>query len=175
MVKPIPAVFFAALLASGCGTTPEERSVSGAGIGAGAGAIVGAVSGLSVLEGAALGAVAGALTGALTKEEDIYLGNPAWKQGAGEKPASPEKEKAAAYRDVTPEATGVPSTVVAQVQEGLAKLGYSPGPVDGIYGPKTRQAVRRYQQDNGLPVDGQVTQSLADHIDSLVRISLITI
>ncbi|MBI2873748.1 MAG: peptidoglycan-binding protein, partial [Firmicutes bacterium] len=29
-----------------------------------------------------------------------------------------------------------------------------PGPVDGIYGPKTANGVRAYQQREGLPVDG---------------------
>jgi len=65
---------------AGCGTAPEERALSGAGIGAGAGAALGAVTGMSVATGAIVGAAAGAATGALTDERQVNLGDPAWKK-----------------------------------------------------------------------------------------------
>jgi peptidoglycan hydrolase-like protein with peptidoglycan-binding domain len=34
--------------------------------------------------------------------------------------------------------------VVQRVQERLAERGYDPGPVDGKWGPKTRQAVKQH-------------------------------
>lgn len=42
------------------------------------------------------------------------------------------------------------------VQEILKDMGgpYDPGPVDGVDGPKTRAAVKQFQGDNGLTVDG---------------------
>src|SRR5689334_20787386 len=40
------------------------------------------------------------------------------------------------------------------VQLALATLGYNPGPIDGFYGPLTYLAVTKFQQDNGLIVDG---------------------
>jgi len=46
------------------------------------------------------------------------------------------------------------------VQERLAELGYDPGPVDGIVGPRTRAAIREFQADVGLPVDGHVSDGL---------------
>jgi hypothetical protein len=33
---------------------------------------------------------------------------------------------------------------VREVQEALAKSGYDPGPIDGIMGPRTRAALRKY-------------------------------
>jgi g-D-glutamyl-meso-diaminopimelate peptidase len=45
---------------------------------------------------------------------------------------------------------------VKLVQSLLTKIGYDPGPVDGIYGDKTRQAVLEFQIDNRLPPDGVV-------------------
>jgi murein L,D-transpeptidase YcbB/YkuD len=45
---------------------------------------------------------------------------------------------------------------VTRLQQRLHQLGYSPGPVDGIFGAQTEQAVRRFQQDRGLVPDGVV-------------------
>nr|AKQ03973.1 hypothetical protein [uncultured gamma proteobacterium Rifle_16ft_4_minimus_39789] len=156
MIMRVISVLGLCVLIGACGTTPEERGISGAGIGAGAGAIVGAVTGLSVVEGAVLGAVAGGLTGALTKEESVNLGEPAWKQGSNQ----PSSQTTTAYQ--TP-VSGEKSTVIG-IQKGLLDLGYNPGPVDGVNGPKTQKAIRQYQADHGLIVDGQATPALMDHI-----------
>ncbi|MFA5675802.1 MAG: M14 family metallopeptidase [Christensenellales bacterium] len=51
---------------------------------------------------------------------------------------------------------GAFGTDVMQIQSLLTRLGYSPGPVDGVYGPRTRQAVREFQRDFGLAADGIV-------------------
>jgi hypothetical protein len=58
---------------TGCGTTKQERGLSGAGIGAGAGAAAGAITGGSILGGAVLGGVVGGATGVLTDKDDINL------------------------------------------------------------------------------------------------------
>jgi hypothetical protein len=41
---------------------------------------------------------------------------------------------------------------IIQAQKRLKELGYDPGPVDGISGNKTRKAITKYQQTNGLTV-----------------------
>lgn len=43
---------------------------------------------------------------------------------------------------------------VTYLQEALVQLGYSLGKIDGIYGPKTQQAVEKFQSDNKLKIDG---------------------
>jgi Putative peptidoglycan binding domain len=43
-----------------------------------------------------------------------------------------------------------PFDVTAQVQRALAARGYYYGPIDGILGPGTRNAIQRYQIDHGL-------------------------
>jgi len=45
---------------------------------------------------------------------------------------------------------------IRAVQEILKDMGgrFDPGPVDGVDGPQTRQAVKNFQEDNGLTVDG---------------------
>lgn len=49
-----------------------------------------------------------------------------------------------------------PVTVMTGVQARLNNLGYSTGPVDGIQGPRTTEAVREFQEKYGLTVDGVV-------------------
>ena len=43
---------------------------------------------------------------------------------------------------------------VRTIQEKLKRWGYYTGNVDGIYGSQTVAAVKRFQQKNGLTVDG---------------------
>src|SRR5262249_8573055 len=43
---------------------------------------------------------------------------------------------------------------VRALQRRLARAGYAPGPIDGLYGPRTEQAVVRFQAARGLLVDG---------------------
>jgi g-D-glutamyl-meso-diaminopimelate peptidase len=45
---------------------------------------------------------------------------------------------------------------VKLVQSLLARIGYDPGPVDGVFGPQTQRAVISFQRDNGLTPDGIV-------------------
>lgn len=46
------------------------------------------------------------------------------------------------------------------IQESLRSTGYNPGPVDGVLGPRTREAIRRYQADHGIQATGQPTGQL---------------
>jgi len=75
----------------------------------------------------------------------------------------------------TTSALSVPTTTLkpgdtgAQVralQRALKALGYSPGAIDGNYGPSTQQAVVRFQQASGLTADGVVGPKT---LDALVR------
>jgi len=45
---------------------------------------------------------------------------------------------------------------VAELQERLLALGFSPDRVDGVFGPRTEKAVRRFQGGVGLAIDGGV-------------------
>ncbi|MEJ1995553.1 MAG: peptidoglycan-binding domain-containing protein [Limibacillus sp.] len=132
------------LILAGCGSSTGDRAASGAGIGAGVGAAVGAVTGLSILQGVVIGAAAGGLTGGLTDASTIDLGDPIW--ASNDQPAN--------------------DAAVSRVQAALTRLGYDPGPIDGIYGSKTEQAIRSYQRNNGLTVDGRPTAQLAQHMEN---------
>ena len=43
---------------------------------------------------------------------------------------------------------------VRSLQRTLRRLGWSPGPVDGLFGPRTEAAVVRLQRSAGLAADG---------------------
>ncbi len=49
-----------------------------------------------------------------------------------------------------------PETEVTGVQARLNNLGYNTGPVDGIQGPRTTDAIQQFQAKYGLDVDGVV-------------------
>jgi len=130
------------LTLAACGDTQGERGLSGAAIGAGAGAVIGAVTPIGPAGGALIGGAAGAATGVLTTPSQVNLGKPVYKSStAGH-------------------------SVVRDIQAGLQRLGYNPGSADGRMGPKTSAAIRKYQQDNGMTVDGRPSQAVLDSIRS---------
>jgi hypothetical protein len=51
-------------------------------------------------------------------------------------------------------------SMAARVQRQLAAAGYYRGAIDGIVGDGTRRAIRNYERDNGLPVDGRIDDQL---------------
>jgi len=53
-----------------------------------------------------------------------------------------------------------------QIQEALHRLGYYDGPVDGIFGPLTRAAIRRFQESIGGQGTGHLTAAEATRLVS---------
>jgi hypothetical protein len=51
-----------------------------------------------------------------------------------------------------------PDRVTVDVQEQLARAGYYDGPIDGILGPMTREAIAAYQADNGLAITSAIDE-----------------
>ncbi len=137
-----------------CGTSPQDRAISGGGIGAGVGTVVGAITGLTLLEGALIGTGLGAAFGGFTDAEDFNLGQPIWRQYS----TTPTNQTAGSGPKT--------SNMVAATQANLARLGYNSGPVDGQYGPQTASAIREFQRDQGLPEDGKLSGQVALDIEN---------
>jgi hypothetical protein len=138
------ALFAAALLA-GQALVPNaasaqviERGVQGA-IG---GAIIGGLidGGRGAGRGAAIGAGVGVVTGAI--EADNARQAEAYGPGPYE---------------------GGPN-LVYDTQVELQRLGFNPGPADGVYGQRTAEAISEYQYAYRLPVTGQPSPALLDHM-----------
>jgi hypothetical protein len=55
-----------------------------------------------------------------------------------------------------------PDRVVSEVQAQLERDGYYAGPIDGVLGPMTRQAIADFQADNGLAITSTVDEPTLD-------------
>jgi len=56
---------------------------------------------------------------------------------------------------------GQTGELIKKLQEGLAYLGYHPGPIDGHFGTMTEDAVEAFQKKSKIYVDGKVGSSTA--------------
>ncbi|MEZ0261010.1 MAG: peptidoglycan-binding protein [Alphaproteobacteria bacterium] len=54
---------------------------------------------------------------------------------------------------------------VKMIQQRLADRGHYNGQVDGLWGPRTTEAVGAFQAANGLPSDGKLTHATLDKLD----------
>jgi hypothetical protein len=115
-----------------------ERGVQGGVVGAIIGGIVG--GGRGVGTGAAIGAGVGIVT------------------GAAEADANARAYDSQYYGAPPPPPGG--SDLVFNIQTSLVRLGYDPGPPDGLYGQSTADAISQYQHANRLPVDGRPSPQL---------------
>ena len=70
-----------------------------------------------------------------------------------------EKERALAK-----EAARAAKAKLKQVQSLLLGLNYDVGTPDGIMGSKTVSAIKSYQEQKGLSIDGVVSEALIDHL-----------
>jgi peptidoglycan hydrolase-like protein with peptidoglycan-binding domain len=56
------------------------------------------------------------------------------------------------------------SQEVRQVQQALSSKGFDPGQIDGIYGPNTAKALRQFQRQENLKVNGEIDASTLSHL-----------
>jgi peptidoglycan hydrolase-like protein with peptidoglycan-binding domain len=60
---------------------------------------------------------------------------------------------------------GSTDPAVRDLQVALKTLGFDPGPVDGVFGQQTENAVKQFQQAKEIPVDGIVGRVTWINID----------
>lgn len=61
---------------------------------------------------------------------------------------------------------------VKTIQESLIKLGYKPGPIDGLFGEKTETAVIKFQEEHNLYADGIVGPNTWKELIEAMRVHL---
>jgi hypothetical protein len=76
------------------------------------------------------------------------------------KPPAPSASVAVAF----PEEAHMSGSDRQRLQTALLHLGYYDGRVDGVFGPETRAAIRRYQHEIGAEMTGQVTPAQAGRL-----------
>jgi peptidoglycan hydrolase-like protein with peptidoglycan-binding domain len=84
-----------------------------------------------------------------------------WKQeNLGQQQAQASQAQPSAAQGASAQGTATPKAadpqLVRNVQKELKSEGIDPGPVDGIWGPKTSQGVRQFQKAQGLEETGQL-------------------
>lgn len=150
---PLTAIAVSAMLLAGSATSASAGHINGhRGSGLGnilGGAAVGALIGGAAKgkKGAAVGAGIGALVGAAAS--------------SNARPAPPPRP---AYAAPPPPRPVYGGGLVYNIQASLSRLGYNPGPVDGVYGQRTADAIGAYEFDNKLAVTGQPSDSLLYHL-----------
>lgn len=55
---------------------------------------------------------------------------------------------------------------VTELQQALKSAGFNPGPIDGIFGPRTQAALRAYQESIGVPVTGVYDDATKAKLDA---------
>lgn len=85
-----------------------------------------------------------------------------WPERAPQKPV----RVVSAEQPVMPAAGGPIGyrPIVEETERLLSNLGYDPGPVDGVLTWKTREALRAYQADSALPVNGRMTRRSVENM-----------
>lgn len=73
-------------------------------------------------------------------------------------------EERAAVVDATPRDPTLNFVEAKELQTLLATSGLTPGPVDGIVGPRTAAAIRRYEEREGLSPSGLASYTILQHL-----------
>jgi len=58
--------------------------------------------------------------------------------------------------------------LVREIQQILTDLGYEPGPIDGLYGSKTRAAIQAFQRENDLEPKGSATPRVLEALKKVL-------
>ena len=85
--------------------------------------------------------------------------NPAWARVGGTVP------------DPRPLEERLPHPLVERMQKALAAIDLYKGPVDGILGPKTEDAIRTFQRRTGIRPDGIVTKGLVESAETAPQVN----
>lgn len=150
---PVVTLSSLALLAA-CGETSTQRTGTGAAGGALAGAVVGGPVGAVV--GGGVGAVAGANRDKIDQGTDKAADATREKVAETADKIEGERQPTSARSADRTAGPALSNAEVKDAQTVLKNIGLYDGSIDGIYGPRTREAVGDFQAQNDLPKSGRL-------------------
>ena len=103
----------------------------------------------------------------LTGARQPAAGEAAAVASASPPPAAPVSTLVAPTPEEVESLLGLGRVERRRVQQGLGSLGYGPGPADGLFGVRTRDAIRRYQGAKGFEATGYLS---AEESEALVAL-----
>jgi peptidoglycan hydrolase-like protein with peptidoglycan-binding domain len=95
---------------------------------------------------------------------------PAWSQDlpAGRSQPSAQQPRSGTNEDIPGPRSSRPQELsqndMRLIQRALQEKGYTPGNMDGRADEATRSAIRKFQQDQGIPVTGTVDEKTANQL-----------
>jgi peptidoglycan hydrolase-like protein with peptidoglycan-binding domain len=94
---------------------------------------------------------------------------PSWSQDdpRGSRPVNPEQSRPGASENVPAArsaAQELSTNDMKLVQQRLREKGYDPGTINGTADETTRAAIRKFQQDQGVPVTGTIDERTANQL-----------
>jgi hypothetical protein len=89
----------------------------------------------------------------------------AMRRQQGLPPFAEMNQDVADYVDVELDRYRARRANVIRAQMALDALGYDAGPVDGLLGPRTTEAIKHYQRRAGLPATGELTDEQVDALE----------
>lgn len=150
LARTAAAALLVSAMGAGTSSTPAEAQIAERAIqGAIGGAVIGGVARgkRGIGPGAAIGAAAGAVVGAVEADRRRKY-----------------RKRRTYRRATTARQVSRHDPLVYDTQAALTNLGYQPGPVDGVWGKKTSNAISAYQDENGLLVTGVPSDALLAHM-----------
>jgi peptidoglycan hydrolase-like protein with peptidoglycan-binding domain len=72
-------------------------------------------------------------------------------------PAAAQVDQSAAIKNLDMNAVpNLSRDIIRKIQATLEAKGFDPGPIDGVAGPRTKAAVRKYQDHFGIKASGEI-------------------
>ena len=90
-----------------------------------------------------------------------------WRAKEPSKNANEVRPPEGGWRAASAGDSGAERGLVLKTQSLLNKLGYDAGVPDGLTGPQTISAIRRFQERNALSANGKVTPELVSRLEAL--------
>ncbi len=83
--------------------------------------------------------------------------------------SEPEPSPGGVTAEDCEDALGLSESARRRIQSGLAIAGFDPGPVDGVFGSRTRQAITQWQRQVGVSPTGCLTDNGAALLEALAE------